>query len=90
MEAKETKGKRELSRDPKQILKREKYWREKSLSERQHYKIKMLIAVSIMEKAKMVMEKMMDAYERDSKRSFVTVAVLILTNFATLALYYIK
>lgn len=83
MEAKETKGKRELSRDPKQILKREKYWREKFHSERQRSKIKMLIAIS-------TMEKMMDAYERDSKRSFVTVAVLILTNFATLALYYMK
>lgn len=48
MEAQEKKEKRELSKDPKQILKREKYWREKYDTEVRNTKVKMKIAGSLM------------------------------------------
>lgn len=52
----EEKQKKELSRDPKQILKREKYWREKFNSERQYAKVRMRISIALM-------EKMMESYK---------------------------
>lgn len=90
MEAKEKKEKRELSRDPKQILKREKYWREKFDSERQHAKVRMRISIALMEDAKDIVERMMESFKSNQKRNDTIIRMLLVTNFVTVILYIFK
>lgn len=84
MEAKEKK--RELSRDPKQILKREKYWREKYRTEKESSDIKMKISVAVMSDSINTMERMLESL----KRGDTLIKILFATNFVVLVLYIFK
>lgn len=86
----EAKQKKELSRDPKQILKREKYWREKFDSERQHAKVRMRISIALMEDAKEMMERMLEAFKSNQKRNDTIIRMLLVTNCVTAILYIFK